>query len=57
MTMTSADRGLRALLAATAIAVVALGTSLTAGAQSTAKNLIVNGNAERGASSPPPGAS
>lgn len=46
------DRGLRPALAAIGVVVVALGMSLTAGAQSTAKNLIVNGNAEQGASSP-----
>jgi len=50
--MTWTDRGHRAAFAAIAIAVVALGMSLTAGAQSTAKNLIVNGNAEQGAASP-----
>lgn len=50
--MTWTDRGLRAALAAIGVALVALGMSLTAGAQSTAKNLIVNGNAEQGASSP-----
>jgi len=50
--MTWTDQGLRAALAAIGVAVVALAMSLTAGAQSTAKNLIVNGNAEQGASSP-----
>ncbi|MDH4177292.1 MAG: PEP-CTERM sorting domain-containing protein [Thermoleophilia bacterium] len=50
--MTWTDRGHRAAFAAIGIAVVALGMSLTAGAQSTAKNLIVNGNAEQGAASP-----
>ena len=50
--MTWTDRGRRAALAAIGIAVIALGMSLTAGAQSTAKNLIVNGNAEQGPSSP-----
>ena len=50
--MTLTDRGLRAALAAIGVVVVALGMSLTAGAQSTAKNLIANGNAELGPSSP-----
>src|SRR5262245_20752483 len=50
--MTWTDRALRAALAAIGIAVVALGMSFTAVAQSTAKNLIVNGNAEQGATSP-----
>ena len=51
--MTWTDRGLRAAVSATGIAVAALALSLTAGAQSgAAKNLIVNGNAEQGQSSP-----
>jgi hypothetical protein len=50
--MTWTDRAHRTALATICMAVVALGVSLTAGAQSTAKNLLVNGNAEQGASSP-----
>jgi hypothetical protein len=50
--MTWTERGIRAAVAVIGIAVVALAMSLAAGAQATAKNLIVNGNAEQGASSP-----
>lgn len=50
--MTLTDRSLRVALAVIGVAVVALAMSLTAGARSTAKNLIVNGNAEQGVSSP-----
>ncbi len=50
--MSWTDRGLRAALAVTGVAGVALAMSLAAGAQSTAKNLLVNGNAEQGTASP-----